>query len=195
MNYLIPICLLLAFCPAAIQAGTIQGRVEVNKGGKSADNLLVYLEEANGIYPVPTERPQMNHVNLQFDPVRLAVLEGTTVDFPNSDSVFHSAFSISDSNPFDLGVYGQGREKFVLFKNPGLVEIFCHIHSHMRAFLMVLENPFFVSTSKEGNYRIEGVPVGTYRVTVWMAPFIQTTKFVSLKGSKPVSLNFSLQSD
>ena len=172
-------------------AGEIKGKVKI-KGVKDLENILVYVENAEGSFEVPRKRPEMNHLNLQFVPSRLAVLKGVTVDFPNSDPVFHSGFSISDSNPFDLGIYGRGHEKFAHFKNAGVVEIFCHIHSHMHAFMLVLENPFFASTAKDGSYNIPDVPPGDYQVKAWMSPAVSSSKKVSVKESKTASLNFSL---
>lgn len=172
-------------------AGGIQGKVKL-KGSKSMENILVYVEDAKGSFKPPRKRPEMNHLNLQFVPARLAVLKGATVDFPNSDPVFHSGFSISDSNPFDLGIYGRGNEKFVYFKNKGVVEIFCHIHSHMHAFILVLENPYFTTTDKEGRFNIPDVPSGDYRVKAWVSPSVSSSKKISIKEGKTASINFTL---
>ena len=133
------------FFAGPAQAGTIVGKAKV-QGKQDSQNIVVYVEGATGDFQPPSVRPELNHINLSFQPSVLAVVKGTIVDFPNSDPVFHSAFSISPSNPFDLGMYQKGREKFVQFKNPGIVEVFCHIHSHMHAYVLVLDNPFFAKT-------------------------------------------------
>lgn len=171
--------------------GIITGKVQIPEK-TDLENILVYLEDVKGEFTPPKRRPEVNHINLQFQPGRLAVLKGTTVDFPNSDPVLHSAFSISKSNPFELGIYGRGFEKFVHFQNSGLVEIFCHIHSHMHAFIMVLENPFFAVTKKDGSFTIPDVPSGTYRVKAWVDPTVNGAKSVTVNGDGNVSLNFSL---
>jgi plastocyanin len=176
------------------EAGTVSGKARV-AGKESAANIVVYLEGVNGTFKIPEKRPEMNHINLQFQPGILAVLKGTTVDFPNSDSVFHSAFSISPSNPFDLGLYQKGREKFVVFKNPGVVELFCHIHSHMHGFILVLDNPFFATTNSEGEFSIANVPDGDYTVKAWASPTATMTKTVSLSGDKTVNMDFTLTAD
>ena len=86
---------------------TITGKVVI-EGQAKASNVVVYLEGVGGTFPAPMKRPEMNHLNLAFQPPALPVLKGITVNFPNSDPVFHSAFSTSPSNPFELGVYGEG---------------------------------------------------------------------------------------
>lgn len=177
---------------SAAKAGSIKGKVEI-PGENNLENLVVYVDGVKGNFPLSAKRPEMNHLNLQFAPRTLAVMKGTTVDFPNSDNVLHSAFSISKSNPFELGIYGQGHEKFMTFKNPGLVELFCHIHSHMHAYLLVLENPFFSMTAKDGSYAIANVPSGTYNVKAWVNPSNSIEKTVTVNGDETVSLSFTLQ--
>ncbi len=176
------------------EAGTVSGKARV-AGKDNAANIVVYLEGVPGSFKAPERRPEMNHLNLQFQPSVMAVLKGTTVDFPNSDSVFHSAFSISPSNPFDLGLYQKGREKFVLFKNPGVVELFCHIHSHMHGFILVLDNPYFATTTPDGEFSIPNVPDGNYTIKAWASPTATMTKTVSLAGDKVVNMDFTLTAD
>lgn len=173
------------------QAGTIVGKAKV-QGKQEHRNIVVYVEGVNGDFQPPSKRPELNHINLSFQPSVLAVLKGTVVDFPNSDPVFHSAFSISPSNPFDLGLYQKGREKFVHFKNPGVVEVFCHIHSHMHAYILVLDNPFFAMTDEEGSFSISNVPDGSYTLKAWLNPSVVISKPVSVQGKQTVNLDFTL---
>jgi len=185
------IVILIAYASIAHAGGTVAGTVQI-PGKTDLENILVYVEEVKGNFPVPKRRPEMNHINLQFQPGRLAVMKGGTVDFPNSDPVLHSAFSISKSNPFELGIYGRGFEKFVHFQNSGLVEIFCHIHSHMHAFIMVTDNPFFGITKKDGSFTIPDVPSGTYQVKAWLDPSTNDSKPVTVGENEEVTLNFTL---
>ena len=172
-------------------AGTISGKVNVS-GEQDGNLVAVYLEKVQGKFQPPKKNPVILQKNQSFQPPMLAVLQGSMVEFPNEDDVFHSAFSFSPSNPFDLGIYGEGDDQEFQMKNPGVVEVFCNIHDNMQTNIIVLENPYFSMTTNASTYKIEGVPEGTYKITAWLSPDVVKSKTVSVKAGKMVNLDFSL---
>ena len=106
-----------------------------------------------------------------FVPHVVAVEAGTQVDLPNSDEIYHNVFSLSPLTAFDLGRYESGRSKSVRFDRPGIVRVFCDIHSHMSAFVLVFSHRFFTVTDEDGSYRLDGLMPGTYTVTAWHERF------------------------
>jgi plastocyanin len=130
---------------------------------------IVYLESApSGAFEAREPmRGRIDQRNETFVPHVLAVTAGSLVEFPNSDRTYHNVFSLSRTRRFDLGRYAQGKSASVRFDRPGIVRVFCDIHSHMSAFVLVFSHPFFATTDTDGRYRIEGVPPGTYAVAAW----------------------------
>jgi plastocyanin len=130
---------------------------------------VVYLESApaGAFEERPARRARIDQRDETFVPHILAVTVGTTVDFPNSDVTYHNVFSLSKPKPFDLGRYAAGKSKSVTFDRPGIVRVFCDIHSHMSAFILVFSHRFYAVTDDEGRYAIADVPPGTYVVSVW----------------------------
>jgi plastocyanin len=130
---------------------------------------VVYLETAprGAFEQTEAGRAVMDQHNETFVPHVLAITTGTTVEFPNSDRIFHNVFSLSKTAQFDLGRYPTGRSKSVRFDRPGVVRVFCEIHSHMNAFILVFSHPFFAMTDSDGHYRIDNVPPGGYNVVAW----------------------------
>lgn len=186
------LALLIVLAAAGVaSAGTIQGKVTI-QGKPDPGSVVVYLERVPGDFKASGKRPELLHRNLAFFPIVLPVLKGSIVDFPNTDPVFHSAFSASPSNPFELGIYGQGRDKFVQFNNPGIVEISCHIHPFMRATVVVLDNPFFSTTNEQGQYVIDNVPTGQYTIRTWSATGAPATRPVSIDRSGTTFLDFTI---
>ncbi len=125
-----------------------------------------------------------------FVPYVLPVLVGTTVSFPNSDPFFHNVFSLSKTARFDLGRYPMGRSKSVRFDHPGIVRVFCEIHSHMSAFILVLSHRYFAATGIDGRYRIERVPPGEYDVVVWTDGEERSRKRVRVGSETTTELDF-----
>ena len=170
-------------------SGTIRGRVDVrverslrdarpDPGGLGMPQArdpgerrssVVYLETAPraAFEPGEDRRARLNQRDERFVPHVLAITAGTWVDFPNSDMTYHNVFSLSKGNEFNLGRYASGRSRAVRFDRPGIVRVFCEIHSHMSAFILVFAHRFFAVTDEEGRYRIDGVPPGTYGLAVW----------------------------
>ena len=106
-------------------------------------------------------------MNETFVPHVLAITVGTTVDFPNSDVIFHNVFSLSKTRPFDLGRYPRGRSKSVRFDRPGVVQVFCDIHSHMSAYILVFAHRYFAVTDSSGPLRDQRRPAGHLHLAVW----------------------------
>ena len=84
-----------------------------------------------------------------FTPHILPIMTGTTVDFPNSDPIFHNAFSSYNGQIFDVGLYPPGTSKSVRFTRPGVVRVFCNIHPTMSAIILVLEHALFRADGAE----------------------------------------------
>jgi plastocyanin len=173
--------------PASSRAGSVRGRVDLRPAASTVarpnvadpghgarrqperSSAVLYLETApRGAFEQSEPgRARMDQRNETFVPHILAVTTGTIVDFPNSDLVYHNVFSLSKGARFDLGRYAAGRSKSVRFDRPGIVRVFCEIHSHMSAFILVFSHPFFAITDDDGRYRIDGIPPGSYTVVAW----------------------------
>jgi plastocyanin len=155
---------------------------------------VVYLESApRGAFE---ERPGptvvLDQRNEAFVPHVLAITTGTTVQFLNSDKTYHNVFSLSKPKRFDLGRYPTGRSKSVRFDRAGIVRVFCEIHSHMSAFILVFAHRHFAVINARGEYRIEGLPPGTYTVAVWHPVLTAKTRTVSVPEGGELELDFDL---
>jgi len=129
-------------------------------------NMVVFLDGdlPRSATPVHVSLTQQNQ---QFAPRLLVVPVGSTVSFPNSDPVFHNVFSLSATRKFDLGYYPQGRTRLVTFNDPGVVQVYCHLHPNMHGAIVVVPNQWHTQPAEDGTFSLTGVPPGTYRLMIW----------------------------
>jgi plastocyanin len=150
----------------AEQEGTIKG--VVNTPWVKRYPALVYISQVKADFPAPKETLHMGQKGMVFEPHILPVVKGTTVDFTNDDTVAHNVFSpASSATPFNLGLYGVGVKKTQTFNNIGEVPLLCNVHPDMDAFIIVLQNPYYVLTDNTGAFEIKNVPPGNYELKVW----------------------------
>ena len=133
----------------------------------------------------------MANIDLVFRPLVLPILAGTTVDFPNSDPLFHNVFSLSQPKEFDLGRYPKGQKKSVTFDRPGIVSVYCEIHSYMFATILVLENPFFTVPNEDGTYSLKNIPAGSYKLNFWFGRKKVESRSVTVSAGEQTTANFS----
>ena len=97
----------------------------------------------------------------------LVVPVGSTVSFPNHDPFNHNVFSLSEENPFDLGLYGRDEVRSVRFARPGLVRVYCNVHAQMSALVVVRDNPWYAQPASDGSFTLGPVPPGSYALHAW----------------------------
>ncbi len=151
----------------------VTGNVQV--GGKQHANAVVWLEARTPLPKKGGPRPILDQRNLRFAPRVLAVQAGTTVEFPNSDRVFHNVFSFRDGKKFDLGIYPVGAKKLVEFDKPGVSRLFCNIHPQMAAYVVAVDSPYYAVSREDGTFTLPAVPPGTYTYVAWRAGGPQVT--------------------
>ena len=196
--------------------GAIRGRVEIRRAATQIERrpnvsdlgthaahetsdqrrAVVYLETApSRAFPdIEPQRATLDQRNETFVPHVLAITVGTTVDFPNSDHTYHNVFSLSSTRRFDLGRYAAGRSRSVRFDRPGIVRVFCEIHSHMSAFILVFNHRYFSVTGPDGRYQIARVPAGRYTLVAWNEGSVRETRpIVVADDGSTVEADFVLQ--
>jgi plastocyanin len=208
------VLLIAGVAPGAQQGGPIRGRVEIGVPisakrptssaypGRSVAtaalapiselrNVVVYLKDAPARQLAPT-RVEIHQRDESFIPRVVAVPVGSTVDFPNDDPIYHNVFSLSSAKNFNLGRFPQGKSKSVTFDKPGLIRVFCDIHSHMSATVLVFNHPWFAIPDETGRFQLPEVPSGDREITAWHERLGDTTLRVRVDSGRPSTADFVL---
>ncbi len=169
--------------PAAPAVATLSGQVNLPGGVEEA---YVYVE---GRFPARPRAIEIKQQDKQFEPQVSVVPVGSRVSFPNTDAVFHNVFSRSPALTFDLGTVKAGEKpKPVTLPNPGQIDIFCNIHSRMKAKILVVPNSLYTKVKPDGSFSLAGVPVGSRKVVVWGPTLKPAAQVVDVRPGASVSL-------
>ena len=173
----------------AMAGGVVKGTIHGSP--KKIVNALIYIEEVNQTFAPPAKHAELDQKNLLFQPHVLPVLKGTVVDFLNGDNVRHNVFSPS-LEKYNLGTWPTGEIKSRTFDKTGVYVQLCNVHAEMEGYVVVLQNPFFCLTKKDGLFEIKDVPPGTYVLKAWQEKLkkIQEQK-IAVTDKKETNVNFT----
>jgi plastocyanin len=166
------------------RAGEIKGKVSV-QGIKSPENIAVYVDAVPGKkFDPPADHVAIDQRKMNFNPHVTVVVQGTTVDFVNSDAVGHNVYwpSIGGNKKLahNLGTWPKGEKKSFQFNDLGAAALLCNVHPEMNAFLVVVPTPYFAVTDSDGAYDIKDVPPGSYTLKTWSEDGKVTTQPVTV---------------
>jgi plastocyanin len=164
----------LLLLAAAAWGANVTGSVELADSRDSSvrkkrnfSGVALWLEPAGAAPALPAATLTITQKDKKFSPHISLVPTGTTVDFPNFDPIFHNAFSNFAGQPFDTGLYPPGSTRKVRFARPGVVRVFCNIHSTMSAVIVVVSTPYTAITGTNGAFSMANVPPGEYTLKLW----------------------------
>jgi len=171
----------------ASRANEIKGKVSV-QGIKTAENIVVYVD----VIPDKKSDAPKDHVvidqrKMAFLPHVVAVQQGTTVEFLNSDPVGHNVYwpSVSGNKKLshNLGTWPKGEKKPFQFNDLGTASLLCNVHPEMSGYVIVVPTPYFAVTDKDGNLEIKNIPAGKYTLKTWSEDGKPTTLAVDVSAA------------
>jgi plastocyanin len=185
-NLVVATSLILALAGAS-RANEIKGKVNV-QGIKSAENIAVYVDAIAGkTFEAPKDHVVVDQRKMAFIPHVVAVQQGTTVDFLNSDPVGHNVYwpSVSGNKKLahNLGTWPKGEKKPFQFNDLGVASLLCNVHPEMSGYVVVVPTPYFAVTDKDGNFEIKNIPAGKYTLKTWSEDGKPTTQEVDVTGA------------
>jgi plastocyanin len=136
--------------------------------GKPIEGAVLTAQALDGAnHRGPPVQAVVSQADLAFTPDLLVIPVGSSVEFPNTDSVSHQIYSFSPAKRFQLPLYRGKPYPPVRFEQPGVVTLGCNIHDPMLAYIIVTDARFFGRTDASGSWSATDVPRGRYRIAVW----------------------------
>ena len=172
---------------AAMTLALAGGASAAEVRGTVAVPSVVWINDGS---QAPPRTLDMHNRDRQFVPGLIVVRTGQAVRFPNDDSFYHSIYSDSKPDAFDIGYYGPGPGKAVTMEKPGVINVRCHIHPRMHATIVVVDGPYALPES--GHYSLSGVAPGTYTLRAWSARAGERTMTVNVPSGGLSAENVTL---
>jgi plastocyanin len=192
--------------------GRVTGTVKLTMANSTPSAATAY--ERRSVGPRPKPQPELRNVVVyfaglpatkaapmqasiaqrdeQFVPHVVAVTAGSSVAFPNEDPFFHNVFSLSRGASFNLGRYPSGASRSRAFAQPGIIKVFCEIHSHMSAVIRVFDHPWFTVPSDEGAFTIDNVAPGEHTLAAWHERIGERRDRITIRAGATTQVTFTL---
>jgi len=161
-------------CIAVASAWDLHGQVSLRAQGRAlrpseAQDVVIYLQPDTPVALNPPAEPiRIVTSRKAFVPRVTPVLLGSRVVFPNQDPILHNAFSSTPGAVFDVGLYGKDQQADpVVLHHAGLVNVFCNVHHSMRAYVLVLDTPYFVRPDAQGRFVLRDLPAQAGMLHAW----------------------------
>ena len=103
-----------------------------------------------------------------------AVMTGERARVKNSDAILHNTHGfLGKPTVFNLALPNRDQmiEITKRLTRPGVIRVVCDAHPHMSAWLVVHDSPYYAVTDERGAFRIDGIPPGSYTITMWHEGF------------------------
>lgn len=162
------VCLPVLGLASFAQAGQLDISV-FDSQNKIVADTVVYLE-ANFLPSSPRKKVIPNDIaqkDKKFMPLVSVVQTGSSISFPNNDTVRHHVYSFSPTKQFELKLYAGTPSAPVLFDKPGTVVLGCNIHDSMVAYIHIVDTPIFGITNSEGKVSFADLQPGSYVIKSW----------------------------
>jgi plastocyanin len=188
MTRLIPVFALLVSSAAVAAGGSVTGKVSATPE-KYLKDTIVYLKGAPADATPKTH--SMDQKGMEFRPHVVIAQVGDSVKFLNSDGVDHNVYS-PDGEAYNLGMFPKGQSRDHVFSKPGVYTQLCSVHPEMLAYIFVGQNRFAAAVEKDGTFKIDGVPPGSYQVAVWNPKLKAEESKVTVEAGKPAQVEIAL---
>lgn len=179
-------------CAAKHEGTPVQARVVASNG--TLGNVFVYVKEGlSQSYPPTGDAPEIDQDGCIYHPRVIGVQTGQNLTILNSDPVLHNVNARPSANRgFNISQPQAGMSSERSFSTPEvMIPVQCDVHSWMRAYIGVVDHPYFAVTGEDGSFSLENLPPGDYVVEAWHEVYGAQTTNVTVPPDGTAEAGFS----
>jgi plastocyanin len=182
------------YCQKEHKEGLERKTIDVKDGG--VKDVFVYVKSGiKGTYPPPTDAVVLDQKGCMYTPHMVALQAGQPLKIKNDDETLHNIHPRPTVNAeFNIGQPRKGMESTKTFdKKEVMIPVGCDVHPWMRAYISVLDHPFFAVTDDDGNFKIKDLPAGEYEIEAVHEKLKGTIGKVTVKDGESAKLDLGYQ--
>lgn len=145
----------------------------VERSGTRVAGVAVWLTDIREGRPLPLERRfELENEDCLISPRVQAVLAGGTLNLISADVAMHRnrVIDVGTGESKALAPFNDNGQVIPfdrILTTTAELEVICELHPWTKAYLVVLDHPYFIVSGKSGDFSIDGVPPGTYHLRAW----------------------------
>ncbi len=178
----------------AFQYSEIFVVAEENHGLK---NVVITLVNVKGGQAPAAVTATIDQKGCRYMPHVQAVPVGSNLEILNSDGILHNIHAYYNGLDPKNTVFNKAQPKFLkkithTLDKAGMYYFKCDVHSHMSAYVAVMDHPYYAVSDDYGKFTIDNVPPGSYKIQAWHEALGVLEKNVTVAAGKTTDVNFDI---
>jgi plastocyanin len=179
----------------AVNGGNAHARAIIVGNNNTLGDVFVYIKSGltKNDYPAPAEDAVIDQGGCNYTPHVIGVMAGQKIKFLNPDGTLHNVHALCRINPeFNASMPDFRKELEVTFNKPEFMfPVQCDVHPWMKAWIAVMNHPFFAVTGQDGKFEIKNIPAGTYELEAWHDRLRGKTMTVTVTDNSTQKIDFT----
>jgi plastocyanin len=183
-------------CSNAHKTPAKSEEVVVNDNG-TLKNAFVWVKSGlpDKTWQVPAAPVALTQSGCMYQPHVIGAMAGQNLDIKNADPTNHNIHPLPTANSeWNESQPPGSPDKMQSFpRQEVLIPVKCNIHPWMRAYIGVVNHPFFAVTGDDGTFTIKGLPPGTYTIEVVHEKFGNSEQQITVGAKDSKTLDFTIK--
>ena|SRR5215212_3038295 len=164
-------------------------------------NAFVYIKNGDPLqayrFELPVSEVVLQRKNCQYSPRVLGLRVGQRLVIPNNDPTQHNTHPTPKLNQeWNQTQPPQSSPLIKTFTRPEvLIPFKCNQHPWEKAYVSVLDHPFFAVTDEIGNFEIRGLPAGAYTLVVWHEKLGEQEREITVVDGESRRIDFTFKTE
>jgi hypothetical protein len=176
---------------------TVYPETVVVNGNGTLRNVFVYVKTGleGKSFAVPDQPVVLDQNGCMYKPHVLGIQARQNLKVVSSDNTTHNIHPLPQVNREWNVSQAPGADPILRsFARPeATIPVKCNQHPWMRAYIHVIDHPFYAVTGDDGSYKLDGLPPGDYEIEAVHEELGASTQKISVppKGSAAANFDFN----